>query len=275
MGQVLQKVVGYLVWLATSLLIRPGKTSKLRKYWNWYHHWVGRIAWLDQRLLRRQSGERSQVMERIPWHCSCGLRLRFSCSGSQQHLLEIFSAHRHRIEWDATLQVYRNTRPYHLDPISSSRWKFDIRIQEPFGKKNPCLNQCEDFTGKEWNMNRLSDLDEDLPGKFNLRNITNNSARSEDVWSLILDMRSKLHVHQKKAFEFIWKNIAGSVEIGEMDHTSGRAGGCIVSHSPGTGKTLLNCNNPTHSWARAPGLADPNPPPSSFGSNPKKSMTQV
>ncbi|XP_049932549.1 SNF2 domain-containing protein CLASSY 2-like isoform X2 [Nymphaea colorata] len=104
---------------------------------------------------------------------------------------------------------------------------------------NSCLNLSEDLTGKEWNMNRLSELDEDLPGKFNLRNITNNSARSEDVWSLIPDMRSKLHVHQKKAFEFIWKNIAGSVEIGEMDHTSGRAGGCIISHSPGTGKTLL------------------------------------
>ncbi|KAF3791116.1 hypothetical protein EJ110_NYTH14798 [Nymphaea thermarum] len=104
---------------------------------------------------------------------------------------------------------------------------------------NSCLNLCEDLTGKEWNMNRLSDLDEDLPWKFSLRNIANNSARSEDVWSLIPDMRSNLHVHQKKAFEFIWKNIAGSVEIGEMDHTSGRAGGCIISHSPGTGKTLL------------------------------------
>ncbi|KAF3782775.1 Cytochrome b561 and DOMON domain-containing protein [Nymphaea thermarum] len=39
-------VAGYSVWRATSLLIRPGKTSKLRKYWNWYHHWVGSIALL-------------------------------------------------------------------------------------------------------------------------------------------------------------------------------------------------------------------------------------
>ncbi|KAF3789952.1 Cytochrome b561 and DOMON domain-containing protein [Nymphaea thermarum] len=31
---------------ATALLIRPGKTSKFRRYWNWYHHWVGRIALL-------------------------------------------------------------------------------------------------------------------------------------------------------------------------------------------------------------------------------------
>ncbi|CAN6450187.1 unnamed protein product [Victoria cruziana] len=104
---------------------------------------------------------------------------------------------------------------------------------------DPCSSRYEDATGKGWNMNRLSDLDEDPAGKFNLKNITDNSARAEDVWSLIPDMRNKLHVHQKKAFEFIWKNIAGSVEIGEMDHSSSRAGGCIISHSPGTGKTLL------------------------------------
>ncbi|KAF3790100.1 Cytochrome b561 and DOMON domain-containing protein [Nymphaea thermarum] len=28
----------------TALLARPDKSSKVRKYWNWYHHWVGRIA---------------------------------------------------------------------------------------------------------------------------------------------------------------------------------------------------------------------------------------
>jgi hypothetical protein len=26
-----------------ALLARPDKESKLRKYWNWYHHTVGRI----------------------------------------------------------------------------------------------------------------------------------------------------------------------------------------------------------------------------------------
>ncbi|THU49778.1 hypothetical protein C4D60_Mb06t13110 [Musa balbisiana] len=28
----------------TALLARPGKASKVRKYWNWYHHYVGRAA---------------------------------------------------------------------------------------------------------------------------------------------------------------------------------------------------------------------------------------
>jgi len=24
--------------------LRPNKEAKIRKYWNWYHHWFGRIA---------------------------------------------------------------------------------------------------------------------------------------------------------------------------------------------------------------------------------------
>ncbi|XP_072963219.1 cytochrome b561 and DOMON domain-containing protein At3g61750-like [Typha angustifolia] len=27
-----------------SFFVRPDKDSKMRKYWNWYHHWVGRLA---------------------------------------------------------------------------------------------------------------------------------------------------------------------------------------------------------------------------------------
>lgn len=26
------------------MLLRPHKDAKFRKYWNWYHHWVGRTA---------------------------------------------------------------------------------------------------------------------------------------------------------------------------------------------------------------------------------------
>ena len=28
----------------SALLVRPGKDSKLRRYWNWFHHYGGRIA---------------------------------------------------------------------------------------------------------------------------------------------------------------------------------------------------------------------------------------
>ncbi|KAJ4978063.1 hypothetical protein NE237_008843 [Protea cynaroides] len=65
------------------------------------------------------------------------------------------------------------------------------------------------------------------------------SERNDNVWALIPEFRMKLHFHQKKAFEFLWKNIAGSLIPAEMEPGSKRTGGCVVSHSPGAGKTLL------------------------------------
>lgn len=65
------------------------------------------------------------------------------------------------------------------------------------------------------------------------------SEESGTVWGLIPELTKKLHVHQKKAFEFLWKNIAGSVEPGIMEAKSEARGGCVISHSPGTGKTFL------------------------------------
>lgn len=33
-----------LSYQVTAFFLRPEKQSKIRKYWNWYHHWVGRFA---------------------------------------------------------------------------------------------------------------------------------------------------------------------------------------------------------------------------------------
>uniref|UniRef100_A0A1J3DA00 SNF2 domain-containing protein CLASSY 2 n=1 Tax=Noccaea caerulescens TaxID=107243 RepID=A0A1J3DA00_NOCCA len=62
---------------------------------------------------------------------------------------------------------------------------------------------------------------------------------SENVWALIPQLKGKLHVHQRRAFEFLWRNLAGSVEPALMDPTSDNIGGCVISHSPGAGKTFL------------------------------------
>lgn len=62
---------------------------------------------------------------------------------------------------------------------------------------------------------------------------------SENVWALIPQLKGKLHVHQRRAFEFLWRNLAGSVEPPLMDPTSDNIGGCVISHSPGAGKTFL------------------------------------
>ncbi|KAL2317089.1 hypothetical protein Fmac_030965 [Flemingia macrophylla] len=62
---------------------------------------------------------------------------------------------------------------------------------------------------------------------------------NDNVWALIPELREKLHAHQKKAFEFLWQNIAGSMDPGLMEAESKRRGGCVISHSPGAGKTFL------------------------------------
>ncbi|CAN1812146.1 SNF2 domain-containing protein CLASSY 1 [Linum perenne] len=65
------------------------------------------------------------------------------------------------------------------------------------------------------------------------------SADQENVWALIPHIKTKLHIHQKKAFEFLWKNTAGSMIPAEMVKASKKIGGCVVSHTPGAGKTFL------------------------------------
>lgn len=62
---------------------------------------------------------------------------------------------------------------------------------------------------------------------------------SDNVWALIPHLKRKLHMHQRRAFEFLWRNLAGSVEPPLMDPTSDNIGGCVISHAPGAGKTFL------------------------------------
>ncbi|KAL6896677.1 hypothetical protein ACP4OV_007249 [Aristida adscensionis] len=62
---------------------------------------------------------------------------------------------------------------------------------------------------------------------------------SGNVWTSIPDLEPKLLAHQRKAFEFIWKNLAGSLQLEEMDNSTANRGGCVVAHTPGAGKTLL------------------------------------
>ncbi|KAF7816520.1 SNF2 domain-containing protein CLASSY 1-like isoform X2 [Senna tora] len=62
---------------------------------------------------------------------------------------------------------------------------------------------------------------------------------NDNVWALIPELREKLHIHQKKAFEFLWRNIAGSTDPAMMEAATQKRGGCVISHSPGAGKTFL------------------------------------
>ncbi|KAJ8763990.1 hypothetical protein K2173_004860 [Erythroxylum novogranatense] len=66
-----------------------------------------------------------------------------------------------------------------------------------------------------------------------------SSEEKENVWALVPELRKKLHMHQQKAFEFLWRNTAGSLVPGLMKKASKKIGGCVVSHTPGAGKTFL------------------------------------
>ncbi|KNA24648.1 hypothetical protein SOVF_013750 [Spinacia oleracea] len=60
------------------------------------------------------------------------------------------------------------------------------------------------------------------------------------VWDLVPGVKATLYPHQRDGFEFIWKNIAGSIKIDELGNPSSYGlGGCIICHAPGTGKTRL------------------------------------
>ncbi|KAL8268455.1 hypothetical protein R6Q59_002253 [Mikania micrantha] len=65
------------------------------------------------------------------------------------------------------------------------------------------------------------------------------------VWELIpSNIRAHMYPHQQEGFEFLWKNLVGSIELPRLQALGpcgrgGRGGGCIISHAPGTGKTFL------------------------------------
>ncbi|XP_059654283.1 SNF2 domain-containing protein CLASSY 4-like [Cornus florida] len=60
------------------------------------------------------------------------------------------------------------------------------------------------------------------------------------VWDIIPGIRESMYLHQQEGFEFLWKNLAGTTNLAELKHSNlNEAGGCIISHAPGTGKTRL------------------------------------
>ncbi|KAK9051483.1 hypothetical protein SSX86_028110 [Deinandra increscens subsp. villosa] len=63
------------------------------------------------------------------------------------------------------------------------------------------------------------------------------------VWELIpTSIQAHMYPHQQEAYEFLWKNLAGTIELSGLQTLGPRGvggGGCIISHAPGTGKTFL------------------------------------
>ncbi|KAF9622141.1 hypothetical protein IFM89_029425 [Coptis chinensis] len=61
------------------------------------------------------------------------------------------------------------------------------------------------------------------------------------VWNIFPRIRESMYHHQQEGFEFLWKNIAGGLNIENLRNSPppDHIGGCVISHAPGTGKTFL------------------------------------
>ncbi|XP_057807501.1 SNF2 domain-containing protein CLASSY 4-like isoform X2 [Salvia miltiorrhiza] len=67
-----------------------------------------------------------------------------------------------------------------------------------------------------------------------------SSTATGTVWSIKPGVLESMYEHQREGFEFLWKNLAGSINLDELKSTDPvGVGGCIISHAPGTGKTRL------------------------------------
>ncbi|XP_058104134.1 SNF2 domain-containing protein CLASSY 3-like [Magnolia sinica] len=61
------------------------------------------------------------------------------------------------------------------------------------------------------------------------------------VWDIVPGIKRTMYPHQQEGFEFMWKNLAGSIDLEELKKSASPdgLGGCVISHAPGTGKTRL------------------------------------
>uniref|UniRef100_A0A5K1CJS2 Helicase ATP-binding domain-containing protein n=2 Tax=Nymphaea colorata TaxID=210225 RepID=A0A5K1CJS2_9MAGN len=76
--------------------------------------------------------------------------------------------------------------------------------------------------------------------EFSTQGCNSKTFSDGTVWDLIPDLKEKMFQHQKEGFEFIWKTLGGGIAIKDLKSTgSDDIGGCLISHAPGTGKTLL------------------------------------
>ncbi|KAL4323433.1 hypothetical protein GQ457_11G011050 [Hibiscus cannabinus] len=80
---------------------------------------------------------------------------------------------------------------------------------------------------------------QELDPNINMPGFGSSANIEGTVWEIIPNMKDKLHLHQREGFEFMWNNIAGGIYRDKSKNSSSGGGGCIVSHAPGTGKTLL------------------------------------
>lgn len=91
----------------------------------------------------------------------------------------------------------------------------------------------------------LGEQDLDIPDGLNFKKTGGKAGGScshveGTVWDIIPGLKKSMYQHQQEGFEFIWKNLEGTLNLEQLKVSdSNDVGGCIISHAPGTGKTRL------------------------------------
>ncbi|CAH8308235.1 unnamed protein product [Eruca vesicaria subsp. sativa] len=109
-----------------------------------------------------------------------------------------------------------------------------------WGERNTSGRRKTDRSEEEGNSNNIiGNLEFEANGKNSLKEGCVSTEGT--VWDKIPGVKSQMYPHQQEGFEFIWRNLAGTIMLNELKdfENSEETGGCIMSHAPGTGKTRL------------------------------------
>ncbi|KAL6985862.1 hypothetical protein U1Q18_019235 [Sarracenia purpurea var. burkii] len=111
----------------------------------------------------------------------------------------------------------------------------EIKHILPSFSKHPLGRRDKQVLGSmdQFNLDVLQFQDSDTRSKIHVH-------EEGTVWDIIPGIKDSMYSHQREGFEFIWKNIAGGINLEELKKRTFDGGsGCIISHAPGTGKTRL------------------------------------
>nr|VDC94284.1 unnamed protein product [Brassica oleracea] len=117
-----------------------------------------------------------------------------------------------------------------MKDVSPAMYRANVKYRDTVNYKKTCRNKGDPL---------LDSLDLEASGHNS--NLASLKKIQGTVWEYIPGIKNTLYPHQQEGFEFMWKNLAGTTKLHELKSSSvvKESGGCIISHSPGTGKTRL------------------------------------
>ncbi|XVE80240.1 hypothetical protein DITRI_Ditri14bG0123800 [Diplodiscus trichospermus] len=147
------------------------------------------------------------------------------------------------VEHDKAILCRQGKHQLMLDEETGMKCKFcsfvqlEIKYITPPLMRHPCGKFERQYHGildsSLFDDLQFQDPYNDMPG------CDPSAAIKGTVWESIPNIKSRLYPHQREGFEFIWNNIAGGIYRDKSRNSSNGGCGCIISHAPGTGKTLL------------------------------------